>query len=117
MTVLFFVTVLFDEVRPKVLCIHMKLIIVCHRLRVVKKERLLVLIAGAPFPFRLFRAFSLFAPATQPSFIRSCDFRWHLNLRSGIPSSLFLLEAEAKGCLILYMLSLHSPESGLLSDW
>ena len=77
----------------------------------------LVLIAGAPFPFRLFRTFSLFAPATQPSFIRSCDFRWHLNLRSGIPSSLFLLEAEAKGCLILYMLSLHSPESGLLSNW
>ena len=43
MTVLFFVTVLFDEVRPKVLCIHMKLIIVCRRLiRAVKKERLLV---------------------------------------------------------------------------
>ena len=42
MTVLFFVTIRFDEVRPKVLCIHMKLIIVCRRLRVVKKERLLV---------------------------------------------------------------------------
>ena len=42
MTVLFFVTIRFDEVRPKVLCIHMKLIIVCHRLRAVKKERLLV---------------------------------------------------------------------------
>ena len=42
MTVLFFVTILFDEVRPKVLCIHMKLIIVCRRLRAVKKERLLV---------------------------------------------------------------------------
>ena len=27
MTVVFFVTILFDEVRPKVLCIHTKLII------------------------------------------------------------------------------------------
>ena len=33
MTVLFFVTILFAEVRPKVLCIHPKLIIVCRRLR------------------------------------------------------------------------------------
>ena len=41
-TVLFFVTILFDEVRPTVLCIHTKLIIVCHRLQAVKKERLLV---------------------------------------------------------------------------
>ena len=32
-TVLFFVTILFHEVRPKVLCIHPKLIIVCRRLR------------------------------------------------------------------------------------
>ena len=39
MTVLFFVTILFDEVRPKVLCIHMKLIIVCSRLQAVKKKR------------------------------------------------------------------------------
>ena len=43
MIVLFFVTILFDEVRPKVLCIHTKLIIVCSRLQAVKKrERLLV---------------------------------------------------------------------------
>ena len=42
MTVLFFVTIRFDEVRPKVLCIHTKLIIVCCRLRAVKEERLLV---------------------------------------------------------------------------
>ena len=42
MTVLFFVTILFDEVRPKVLCIHTKLIIVCRlcrRLRAIKRER------------------------------------------------------------------------------
>ena len=36
-TVLFVVTIVFDEVRPKVLCIHTKLIIVCRRLQVVKK--------------------------------------------------------------------------------
>ena len=39
MTVLFFVTILFDEVRPEVLCIHTKLIIVCRRLRAIKRER------------------------------------------------------------------------------
>ena len=39
MTVLFFVTILFDEVRPKVSCIHTKLIIVCRRLRAIKRER------------------------------------------------------------------------------
>ena len=50
MIVLFFVTILFDEVRPKVLCIHMKLIIVCSRLQAVKKrERLLVLYMFAMF--------------------------------------------------------------------
>ena len=32
----------FDELRPKVMCIHMKLIIVCRRLRAVKREKLLV---------------------------------------------------------------------------
>ena len=37
-----FVTIMFDEARPKVLCIHTKLIIVGHRLRAVKKERPLV---------------------------------------------------------------------------
>ena len=41
-TVLFFVTIVLDEVRPKVMCIHMKLIIVCRQLQAVKKERLLV---------------------------------------------------------------------------
>ena len=41
-TVLFFVTIVLDEVRPKVMCIHTKMIIVCRRLRAVKKrERLL----------------------------------------------------------------------------
>ena len=39
MTVLFFVTILFDKVRPKVLCIHTKLIIVGRRLRAIKRER------------------------------------------------------------------------------
>ena len=39
-TVLFFVTMVFDEVRPKVMCIHTTLIIVCRRLRAVKKEKL-----------------------------------------------------------------------------
>ena len=39
MTVLFFVTILFDEVRPKVLRIHTKLIIVCRRRRAIKRER------------------------------------------------------------------------------
>ena len=39
MTVVFFLTILFDEVRPKVLCIHTKLIIVCRRLGAVSKER------------------------------------------------------------------------------
>ena len=39
MTVLFFVTILFDEVRPKVLCIHTRLIIVCRRRRAIKRER------------------------------------------------------------------------------
>ena len=29
-TVLFFVTIVFDEIRAKVLCIHTKLIIVCR---------------------------------------------------------------------------------------
>ena len=38
MNVLFFVTILFDEVRPKVLCIHTKLIIVYRRRRAVKIE-------------------------------------------------------------------------------
>ena len=43
MTVLFFVIILFDETRPKVLCIHTKVIIVCRALRTVeKRERLLV---------------------------------------------------------------------------
>ena len=37
-TVLFFVTMVFDEVRPKVMCIHTTLIIVCRRLRAVKKK-------------------------------------------------------------------------------
>ena len=37
MNVLFFVTILFDEVRPKVLCIHTKLIIYRRR-RAVKIE-------------------------------------------------------------------------------
>ena len=37
-TVLFFVTIMFDEVRPKVLCIHTKLIIVCRRVQAVKKS-------------------------------------------------------------------------------
>ena len=32
----------FDELIPKVMCIHTKLIIVCRRLRAVKKEKLLV---------------------------------------------------------------------------
>ena len=43
-TVLFFVTIVLDEVRPKVMCIHTKMIIVCRRLQAVKKkrERLLV---------------------------------------------------------------------------
>ena len=41
-TVLSFVTIVLDEVRPKVMCIHTKLIIVCRTLQVVKKERLLV---------------------------------------------------------------------------
>ena len=34
--VLFFVTIMFDEVRPKVLCIHTKLITVCHRMQAVE---------------------------------------------------------------------------------
>ena len=38
-TVLFFVTIVIDEVRPKVMCIHTKMIIVCRRLRAVKKKR------------------------------------------------------------------------------
>ena len=38
MTVLFFVTILFDEMRSKMLCIHTKLIIVCRRLRALKKR-------------------------------------------------------------------------------
>ena len=38
MNVLFFVTLLFDEVRSKVLCIHTKLIIVYRRRRAVKIE-------------------------------------------------------------------------------
>ena len=43
MPILFFVTILFDEVRLKVLCIHTRLIILCRRLRaVIKRERLLV---------------------------------------------------------------------------
>ena len=42
MIVLFSVTILFDEVRAKVLCIHTKLIFLCCRLWEVKKERLLV---------------------------------------------------------------------------
>ena len=37
-TVLFFVTIVLDEVRPKVMFIHMKLIIVCRTLRAVKKR-------------------------------------------------------------------------------
>ena len=37
-TVLFFVTIVLDEVRPKVMCIHTKLIIVWHTLRAVKKR-------------------------------------------------------------------------------
>ena len=41
-TVLFVVTIVFDEVRPKVSCIHTKVIIVCHTLRVVKKRLLVV---------------------------------------------------------------------------
>ena len=50
MTVLLFVIILFDETRPKVLCIHTKLIIVCRRLRAVKKrERLLVVYMFAVF--------------------------------------------------------------------
>ena len=36
--VLFVVTIMFDEVRPKVLCIHTKLNIVCCRLRAVEKR-------------------------------------------------------------------------------
>ena len=36
--VLFFVTIMFDEVRPKVSCIHTKLITVCPRLQAVEKE-------------------------------------------------------------------------------
>ena len=52
MTVLFFVTILFDEVRPKVLCIHTKLIIVGRRLRAIKRERerLLVVYIFVVFP-------------------------------------------------------------------
>ena len=38
MNVLFFVTILFDEVRPKFFCIHTKLIIVYRRRRAVKIE-------------------------------------------------------------------------------
>ena len=42
MTGLFFVAILFDEVRTKILCIHTKLIIVRRRLQAVRKERLLL---------------------------------------------------------------------------
>ena len=35
-------TIVFDEVRTKILCIHTKMSIVCRRLRAVRKERLLV---------------------------------------------------------------------------
>ena len=35
---LFIVTIVLDEVRPKVMCVHAKLIIVCRRLREVKKR-------------------------------------------------------------------------------
>ena len=37
-TVLFFVTIVLDEIRPKVMCIHTKLIIVWRTLRAVKKR-------------------------------------------------------------------------------
>ena len=37
-TVLFFVTIVLDEVRPKVMCIHTKMIIVCRRLQAIKKR-------------------------------------------------------------------------------
>ena len=41
-----FVTIVFNEVRPKVKCIHTKMIIVCSKLRAVKKrDRLLVVYA------------------------------------------------------------------------
>ena len=40
-TVLFFVTIVFDEIRTKILCIHSKLIIACRRLWAIRKERLL----------------------------------------------------------------------------
>ena len=33
-----FVTIVFNEVRPKVKCIHTKMIIVCCKLQAVKKE-------------------------------------------------------------------------------
>ena len=33
-----FVTIVFNEVRPKVKCIHTKMIIVCSKLQAVKKE-------------------------------------------------------------------------------
>lgn len=39
MTVLFFVTIVLDEIRPKVKCIHPKLIMVCPRLQAVKKKK------------------------------------------------------------------------------
>ena len=45
--VLFVVTIMFDEVRPKVLCIHTKLNIVCRRLRAVEKESLFGVFAAA----------------------------------------------------------------------
>ena len=37
-TGLFFMAIVFDEVRPKILCIHTKLIIICHGLRAVRKR-------------------------------------------------------------------------------
>ena len=51
MTVLFFVTIPFDDIRPKVLCIHKKLIIDhCLRLQALKKkERLLVVLVLVVF--------------------------------------------------------------------
>ena len=45
MTGLFFVTIVFDEVRTKILCNHTELIIVWGRLGAVKKDRLLVFYA------------------------------------------------------------------------
>ena len=42
--VLFFVTIMFDEVRLKVLCIHTKLITVCLRLQAVQKESFICLV-------------------------------------------------------------------------